>query len=329
MREPDGTARRCRARRRRGAFYEWTWPRPEVTVDGRQLRGPVLYHPFETFRTIHLATAQRVRAVLPSADLEPVLWWDGRAAVVVAAMRYREITVRDVREGPVLVEPYGEVMVGALVTRGRRPRPLAALLPDVTGVGVFVLDLPVTTTEARDLGRSLWGLPKYVADMEFHDGAETRVVRLAEAGKEILRLSIQPGGRVVRSEEVVTLYSVRGTDLVETVMPWRGWYRRRWGGAAGQLVVGSDHPTADRLARLDVARRPLVALDFLDARAILPGGTTIGTARPYAGHVAGREDASLTVTFPGLWSPVREAVIGPGSAWPGADVRSPERSPRV
>ncbi|HYB39739.1 MAG TPA: acetoacetate decarboxylase family protein [Mycobacterium sp.] len=139
-----------------------------------------------------LASYDAVRDVLPSSDLHPVRWFDGRAAVLIAAMRYHEVSVRHADGTPDLLAPYGEVLIAALVTRRPLQRGLPLLLPTMQGLGGFVLDLPVTTAEACDLGRKLFGLPKFVADMDFREEPTQRQVKISEGDAEIMTLRVCP-----------------------------------------------------------------------------------------------------------------------------------------
>ena len=99
-------------------FYAWTGPRPVVEVLGRRLQSPAFHHRVDSFQSVHLAEHDAVAAALPTDELHPVQWFDGRAAVLVWAVRHHEVTAarrhrrRGRADGP----------VGA-VRRGGRERP--------------------------------------------------------------------------------------------------------------------------------------------------------------------------------------------------------------
>ena len=292
-------------------FYTWTGPRPLTEIDGQRLMGPAIYHPFESFRSAHLASYDAVRDVLPSSDLYPVRWFDGRAAVLIAAMRYREISVSHADGTPDLLAPYGEVMIAALVTRKPTPRGLPLLFPTKHHLGGFVLDLPVTTAEAYDLGRKVFGLPKFVADMDFREEPMRRQVKISEDGTEILTLTVRPEGPVVTDHAPVILYSALHGDLLETSVRFLGHRQVALGRHAGQLSLGA-HPVADRLRGLSVSAEPLVVYNYLDARMILPFGNPIGTARDYPGYVGrDRLRGRLSVQYPGT-GPIDQSTTPQG-----------------
>ena len=293
-------------------FYHWPGARPRVRVGDRVVEGPANYHQFDMFKSFHLAPFDPVAALVPTNELLPARWVDGRAVVMVAAMRYHEVGLRDGDDKPLRLAPYGEVMIGPLVCRRPWPRGLPTLLPARTRTGVFVLDLPVTTAQARDLGRAVWNFPKYVADMDFREEPGLREVNLAEGDHDVLRLDVRPRGRVRADNAPAYLYSAKDGELVETRMRFAGHLQRHWGRGGGRLTWSGSHPTARRLNELQVSSDPVLTLSYLDARAVLPAGEPIGVAYDYDGH-RGRETphGRFTLTVPGL-GPIHQNVGEPG-----------------
>ena len=276
---------------------------------------PAFYHPFEVFRSFHLASYDAVRDVLPSSDLHPVRWFDGRAVVMIGAMRYREVSLSHADGTPDLIAPYGEAGVAALVTRRPSPRGLPLLSPTMHDVGGFVLDLPVTTAEACELGRKFFGLPKFVADMDFREEPTLRQVKIFEDDAEILTLRVRPGGPVTTDHAPVIFYSALSGDLLETTMRFLGHRQVALGSRAGQLSLGS-HAVADRLRSLSVSAEPLAVYNYLDARMILPSGTPVGTAGEYPGHIGKhRLRGRLTVEYPGT-GPIDQYTVPRGILHP-------------
>jgi hypothetical protein len=284
-------------------FYTWTGPRPVVEVLGRRLQSPAFHHRIDSFQSVHLAEHDAVTAALPTDELHPVQWFDGRAAVLVWALRYHEVTALDVTDGGAgqmaRLAPYAEVGVSALVTRRPARRGLPMVRPLMPGVGGFVLHLPVTTGEADEVGRTIFGFPKFVADMDFVEEPSHRGVTVSEAGREILRLDVRPRGPVVPDHRDVLAYSVRGTELMETTIRSRGHGQPGLGRRSGLLRLG-DHPVAEDLGRLGIDPEPQRTMSHVDLRLILPWSHPVGSARPYPGYLgAARSRARLTVAYPG------------------------------
>ena len=283
--------------RKTEAFFEWDGPRQHYQQGGHEAWLPLSYHHNETFASLHRASFDAVAAALPTDDLVPYRWAGGSALVMVQAFRYYEVawTGPDGSQGQMV--PYGEISVAAAATLGPAPPVLPLLQPRLAG---FVLQLPVTTREARDGGRDVYGFPKFLADMDFTEAPDSRQVRLSEGGRDILSLTVSTGGPVVPDRRPLVAYSAKDGHLWESVVPVLGHVQARVGRRAGHLELG-DHEVARTLAALQVMVSPLAVFNYLDHRSILPGPSrSVGSALPYPAF-PGREDdfARYTVRYPG------------------------------
>ncbi|MGY1660117.1 acetoacetate decarboxylase family protein [Geodermatophilus sp. SYSU D00705] len=271
----------------------WAGPTPQVRVGDRSLTLPLRYPDNACFAAVHTASYEAVVAALPGDGLRPVRWADGRALLSVAAFRYRAITTTDVPAGH--LAPYGEVAVAVVVTRGPAP-PVVPLAR--RRLALFVLHLPVTTVEARDAGATLWGFPKFVADMDFAEQRTVRRVAVAEGGRTVLELAVRGRGPVLPDRRPAVMYTTLGGRLLETVVPMAGRLRVAFGGGAGALRLG-DHPVADSLRALDVSPSPLAVFDHLEHRSLLPAGRPVGPAPDHHGYRgAERVSGRFTVRYP-------------------------------
>jgi hypothetical protein len=278
-------------------FFEWDGPRQRYQQGEQEGWLPLFYHRNETFSSLHRASFDAVSAALPTEDLVPYRWADGSALVMVQAFRYHEVswTGPDGLQGQML--PYGEIAIAAAATLGAAPPVLPLLRPRLSG---FVLQLPVTTREARDGGRDVYGFPKFLADMDFAEAPDSRQVRLSEGGRDILTLTVRTGGPVVADRRPMLVYTAKAGRLWETVVPVLAHVQPRLGGRSGRLDLG-DHEVARTLAALGISASPLAVFNYLDHRSILPGPSrSVGSAQPYPAF-PGREDAfaRYTVRYPG------------------------------
>jgi hypothetical protein len=303
---------------------------PEVVLHGERLRLPVAYHRSDGFFAIVGADPDRVSKALPSERLRPVRLAGDRAAVYVGVYRYHDITMHTADGRTLGVRPYGEVIVAALVTRRPAPPVLPVLAPKAFSMGAFVLHLPVTTRFARDGGVAWWGLPKFVADMDFTDDELERAVILREGGRRILTLTVRPSGRPVIDRSGTVLYSSLAGSLLEIVVPGVEVRRDRLGPSGGSVELG-DHPVADELRGLGLADRPFATATILAARFVLPEGHPIGPACDYRGYAGterelGRYTASHAGTpaidLDAAWRPLQSWPVGPGT--PAAPEVPPE-----
>lgn len=304
-------AKRAADRRAAARFYEHVGEPGEFLDEGAYHGGlPAVWHRSEVSETLHAASLDAVRALLPSPDLHPVRLPGGRAIIDVSSLRHEEFSARGI-EGLAML-PYGEVMVSALVTRRLAPPLLPLVAPARTGLqaGAFVLHLPVTSKAARDGGRG-WGYPKFTADIEFKDSVETVRATLSEGGHRILTHTVRPAGQPTVTGAPLTLYSVNDGQLWEQSVPRYALQRRRWGRDGGLLELG-DHQVADELRGLDIQAQPFLTMHFSAARISFPGVRSIGAARPYMGYIGDeRELGSYVVTYPGTGPIDRYAPYAP------------------
>jgi hypothetical protein len=170
----------------------------------------------------------------------------GRTLCVLAAIEYRD---NDLGQ-------YNEVAVNFFVKHGgARPRPLLGFLAGFRRreIGVYVHWLPVTTSFSRDAGRDIWGFPKTVDAIAFHDEGKHRVCTVAADGVHVLTLSVVRAGRRRLPIMAQDSYAWRDGTLFRTpsVMSGEG-VGMRLGGA--QLTLGA-HPRAEELKSLGLPRR--------------------------------------------------------------------------
>jgi hypothetical protein len=297
---------------------------PTVELRGERVRLPVAFHRTDGFTAILGADLGRVTALLPSSALHPVRLAEDRAAIFVGAYRHHEMTMAGGAGETRTAWPYGEVLVAALVTRRAAP-PMAPLIASsLFGLGAFVLYLPVTTRLAMDAGR-LWGLPKFVADIDFAEGEAERVAEVGEGGREILALRVRPAGRLVVDRAPTILYGVRDGQLVEVSLPGITHQQSRFGRSGGSLRLG-DHAVADTLRSLSISAEPVATTNVVLSRFVMPEGRIVGPARPYLGY-AGVERAfgRYTVRHAGTVPVDQYANRRPVDWWVAPS--APERAP--
>lgn len=261
-----------------------------VDVGSAQVGLPIKYYREDSFMGVFGAAYEPVRARLPSDELYPVTLPDGRAMLVVIAFNYLQTDIG----------PYGEIGVVLPCTLGRPGPPLVPLFLEARypGWGGFVLHLPVTSMIARDGGRVIYGYTKFVSDMAFEKRPAYQRVRLSEGGKHILTLTVQQRGITLRDNRPLVTYSVRGGELLRTVVPSRAVYQMGLRPGLGSLELG-DHPVAGQLRELQVAPRALFTKNYLSRAGILPAGEPVGRAgRPHEGYIGeDREFGRLTLSY--------------------------------
>lgn len=280
-----------------------------VVVAGRVVELPAFYHRVDCFFSVHLASYDAVREEMPSRELLPVRWFDGRAAIEVAALRYHDVTAA--ADGEVVrLAPYAEVLVAPLVSRHVLPPGVAMLASEQLKVGSFVADSAVTTAEGRDLATAGFGFPAFVADLAFLDAPTEQAVVVSDGDRQVLSLRVRPGGRMARVHHPWLLYSSLGGALLETRSPATGWRLGRTGHRPASLTLG-DHPVAQRLRDLGLHTESLVSATYLGLRRILPAGHPVASARPWQGHLGTDRPRGRYVVDHGGTGPLDQAPMLP------------------
>lgn len=261
-----------------------------IDVGPARVNLPIPYYRDDCFMGIFSASYPAVRALLPSADLHPVVLPNGRAIVAVIAFNYLETGVGS----------YGEIGIALPCTYGRLALPLLplALESRYPGWGGFVLHLPVTTLLARQAGRLIWGYPKFIADMAFTKLPAYQSVRMEEGGGHILSLTVRQKGLTLRDNRPLVTYTARGDDLLRTSVPTRAVYQLGFGASAGKLELGS-HWISDQLRQLEISSAPLVTKNYLSRSSLLPVGEVIAHLdHPYIGYLGKElEKGRLAVAY--------------------------------
>lgn len=234
-----------------------------VTVDGRThpFEVPQRYYDWSFFLAHFPASARQVRTLLP-AGLEAVEIIPGTAVVSLAAYEYRTMAT---------LKPYNEAAV--LVPVRHAPEssvPLLPLLcPEKYDVGFWVHYLPVTTQEACDIGRQVWGLPKVVADITFKDVGWMRQCTVKENGQPVFIFSSSVAETRAESRQFYA-FSVLNNQLKKSLIDTRGDYHA-WSVPGGASFELGTHPVAQQLRALQVRNLGIAGVFASSARSRLHG----------------------------------------------------------
>ncbi len=223
---------------------------------------PIRYFETSAMAAAFPASSRRLQDLTPDS-LKVVELWPGRAAVAIMCFDYTQTAVG----------AYGEIGVcWPVVDSRRKAPPLLPLLLEKywPRMGWWVHRLPVTTDIANFAGRTIWGYPKFVADIAFDWNDATRACTLSEGGDEILRLSIDTRMPAKPQKFDVVTYTVLGDELLTTRINVDAVGMRRMRRADAQLTLG-PHPVGRELAELDLdLARPIETRWFPTWRAVLP-----------------------------------------------------------
>ncbi len=252
-------------------FFEKTRPGKNVTYGQANFDLPILYFRDDFFGLYFSASYRKVKAIMPSPNLHPLRLPHGRAVIVIAAYNYRDTTIG----------PYGEIPVAIPVVFNSKKGPISSLVPllresNYPGFGVLVQHLPVTKVVARDAGRGEWGYTKFVADMTFRATPEYFQCSMKEKQTHILDLHVPRKGVRVTDKRPLTTYSVKQGQLIKTVIKQYG-IKRVGILPKGAHVKFGNHPMAESIKNLDIAKKPFMSMYYTERSGVLPSGTVMET----------------------------------------------------
>jgi hypothetical protein len=189
-------------------------------------------------------------ALLPATErLVPVRVTPRRAAISFYALR--------IERGA--LGPYCElgVVLPVLLDAERVPAPLPPALWRDPALGWYCAEMPVDSERSAAVGAILAGLPRVVGEAQIDVHEKGAAARLRFDGRPMAHLEVQVSRwpRVRRHDLSHQVYSLREGRIVRTRCSMIGeGYRGRRGTA--QTGFG-EHRRAQRLARLELSRRPL------------------------------------------------------------------------
>lgn len=267
-------------------------------IQGRAVTTPVDIRDATFCGAAYLVRADAARAVLAYSALDVTEVLPGKAVCVLAFVRYHEGDLGS----------YNEFCVGFMVRppeAGRPPRRgLLAGVRDVraVGAGAFIHWLPVDQDFTREAGRTVWGFPKELAEIDLRLASPYKRCILRHDGRLVLDMLIRPGipippvfsrdalsalpsgllsGRGLPPMRFPALNAFTHLDGSTRRVPWRvhgAGIRVRPGGA---LIRLGNHPLAKELSELGLPKTALASMT------VARFGMTIGEAVPAPVRPAG------------------------------------------
>jgi hypothetical protein len=216
---------------------------------GRQVDLPVRYLDFTAVLAHFPAPAAAIRRLLPGQSLAPVLIAPGTAVLSVAAFEYRRLAD---------LKPYNEVAIGVpvLYKPSFNVPALPFLFPGFfKSFGFFVVNMPVTTEDARELGVKVWGYPKFLAEIAFEELENMRRCRVRLEGKDFMTLDVQQLPAKIQQVNF-TVYTVKDGSLLRSRLETEGLYGLSILPGGAGLSFG-DHPLAQALRGIRLGKTPI------------------------------------------------------------------------
>lgn len=220
---------------------------PEYTIQGRAVSIPVEVRDARSWFATFAVPFDAAQALIEHSGLVPASPLPGRALCSLAFVDYLDGDL----------DPYHEVAVAILV---REPG-AASRKP----AGAFIHQLPVDQTFTCEAGRTIWGFPKFIAEIDITVGARGAAsATLTHEGEGVLGLRIGSGLPMPSRGTALDAFSYRDGVLRRTRWSLHGsGSRARPGGAS---VVLGDHPIAKELRGLGFPRHALMSGSLTNVR---------------------------------------------------------------
>jgi hypothetical protein len=237
-------------------------------IQGREVRLPVVVRDASSGAATYAVSAAAARRLIPSAALEPVEVWPGRALCSIAVIDYRDNDLGD----------YHEVSIAFFVREKAAARGLpyvGALADFLRGrVATYIRHLPVDQAFTCEAGRTIWGFPKTVERITFSSDGGRATCTLQMNGSHVLTLSVPRGGGRRPPDSVMTTYSLIDGVPHKTAFSSGGEeVGFHLGGA--ELSLGA-HPIADELRSLGLPKRALMTMWMEHMHGSFDGAVPLG-----------------------------------------------------
>lgn len=209
---------------------------------GEQVRMPVEIRSARAGLALFAVPVGPTRDLLEGTGLVPVQPVPGRALCSLVFIRYADGDLG----------PYHEFGVAFLSALPGKP----------STMGVYIHWLPVNQSFTLEAGRSIWGFPKEMADIDMSFSGAEKYCRVQQDGRSIVTLRTRRGLPVPAIAAAAPIDAYTFQDGVLRRTPWRmrpSLLRSRIGGARVEL---GDHPMAEQLRDLGLPRAALATSEL-------------------------------------------------------------------
>lgn len=240
-------------------------------IEGRTITLPVRIREARQWATTWLVPAAPAQAMIDYSGLEVLQPIPGRAVFALAFVDYVDGDLDTYHEVAFsfLVRPHDAV--GRATTRDN-------LRSFANGrMGAFIHDLPVDEEFTRAAGTTIWGYPKWIADISLARLNGSTACTVFCDGEHQFTLQVRDRGPLPFPGEMPPTYSWRDGVLRRTT-----WDLEVTGGSArpggARLTIGTTGPLARTLRKLQLPRRPLMSTSAPHLRSTF-GGPEVITGR--------------------------------------------------
>ncbi|GAA3471496.1 acetoacetate decarboxylase family protein [Nonomuraea roseola] len=230
-------------------------------IQGRTITMPVRVTDATVCSAMYPVRADAARAVIAYSGLDVAEVLPGKAVCTLVFVEYRDSDL----------DSYHEFGVTFLVRPPDASRARSTGLATLRNAGAFVHWLPVDQGFTLEAGRTLWGFPKELADIELRLSSPYKRCILRKDGRLVVDMLVRPGVPVPGAAAATPLTAYTHQDGVTRRVPAKMWARGMRVRPGGALIRLGNHPIAKELSELGLPKRALMSTT-------LRASMTFGTA---------------------------------------------------
>lgn len=231
---------------------------------------PIAYHDATNFTAFFRVPQELVMKLIPAKEIKPVII-NNDAIIALAFFNYRKCDI----------DPYQEVGLSVLIQPANKEFSFSQNIRQVLlrkEVGVYIIDLPVTTAEACEYGRTIWGYPKFKTfiNVNLKDRLFLGTVYDPNNGLPMISLKGYSGFSFPVMRLNLRILSVLGNTLLSTPVESKNPHHFHVIDNLTLHLSNSDHPMCQRMKFLGLNRKkPWFVLSCTNFQALLHEGTEV------------------------------------------------------
>ena len=252
----------------------WDVPRTFFDTSVSHVDLPMFFYDTRVRHLNYFVPYDRVAPLLKNTGLVPCKFFNGKCVVSLILYNYRDVSIGG----------YEEVTITIVVRPEMFPDPKIYLTNFLKQkgsqwtVGAYVLEMPVTTPQARAAGREIWGFPKFETKIPFKfDGNRFEFGVLdPDTGEDIFQVKGHTFGGIPMAAFDLVTYSNLNDKIIKTIVDVDAKYKNCFLGKAELKIGPSKHGMADNIRQLGLDKlRPFVIQTTDKFRSRLNAGTPV------------------------------------------------------
>ena len=224
----------------------------DYLIQGRTVTMPCIVRDACSATATWLVSSRAAQALLPGPELEIAEVLPGRGLLSIACIDYRDNDLGD----------YNEVSIAFFVRRrgDRKGVPYLGAAADMMRglLPTHIIHLPVNQSFTCEAGRTIWGFPKTVDQIDFDTSGDRARCIWNKDGQNVLKISLPTGGSRDFPEQMLSTYTYIDGALHET--PFASSAENLGIRMRGAEIELGAHPIADELRSLGLPKPALMSM---------------------------------------------------------------------